>query len=106
MKRTFAKLLLLGIFGFEVTLPAVMLIVMKEPRTYSWSMYSQSLAIYRYVGVTRDDQKVDLDPAEVGSPWSEIHYGPQTLRLLCERHPELDSITRYYDGKSERSERC
>lgn len=106
MKRTFAKLLLLGILGLEVTLPALVLITTKEPRTYSWSMYSRSLATYRYVGLTRDDQKVDLDPAEVGSPWNAIHYGPQTLRMICARHPELDSVTRYYDGKAERSERC
>lgn len=106
MKRTLAKVLLLGIFGLEVTLPAVMLITTKEPRTYSWSMYSRSLATYRYVGVTHDKQKLELDPAEVDSPWSAIHYGPQTPRLLCERHSELDSVMRYYDGKLERTERC
>lgn len=106
MKRTFAKRLIFGIFAFEAILPGVMMITTEEPRTYSWSMYSKSLATYRYVGATHEDQEVVLDPAEVGGPWSAIHYGPQTLRLLCDRHPELDSVTRYYDGKVERTERC
>jgi hypothetical protein len=104
--RTLAKRLIFGIFAFEAILPGVMLITTEEPRTYSWSMYSRSLATYRYVGVTHDRQEVDLDSAEVGRPWNAIHYGPQTLRMLCGRHSELDSVTRYYDGRFERSERC
>lgn len=107
MNRTLTKRLIFGIFAFEAVLPGVMLITTQEPRTYSWSMYSQSLATYRYVGDTHGGRTVDLDPAEVGSPsWNAPRYGPQTLRLLCERHPELGSITRYVDGKVERSEQC
>lgn len=106
MNRTGIKWLLVGIFVFELVLPAVMLVTTEEPRHYAWSMYSKSLAVYRYVGLTHDNREVVLDPAEVGRPWSDIHYGPQTMRLLCERHPELASITRTYDGDFERSERC
>lgn len=100
------RLLILGILTFEIVLPAVMLIVSEPPRSYSWSMYTETSTNYRYVGTTRDDKKEVVDPAELGVPWNAIHYGVEGLEMLCERHAELGSIARYYNGKIERIERC
>ncbi|WP_028924795.1 hypothetical protein [Pseudonocardia acaciae] len=108
MKRTVAKRLLLGIFLLEAVVPAFLLVTTDPPRKFAWSMYANTPvpSVFRYVGVTPGNEKVMLDAAEVGSPWSSIHYGPETLRMLCERHAEVDSVIRYQDGRLERSERC
>jgi hypothetical protein len=106
MKRTVAKRLFLGIFVFEAVVPAIVLVTTEPPMHFAWGMYAHSPDVFRYIGVTNGNEKVTLDAGEVGSPWSSIHYGPETLRMLCERHSEMHSIARYQDGRLERSERC
>jgi hypothetical protein len=106
MKRTAVSYLLMGILVLEVAIPAIGLTTSTPPRKYSWSMYVHSSTAYQYVGVKNDGQSIVLDPAEVGSPWKDIHYGSRTIKLLCEKHPGLYSITRNYDGNYERSQKC
>lgn len=106
MKRTLAKQLLIGIVVFEAFLPVALMATFDHQRHFVWGMYSTASTKYRYVGVTRDSYQAVLGPAEVGSPWGAIHYGRRTLRLLCEGHAEVESVTRYYDKRLERTERC
>lgn len=104
MNRALATRLLVGVFVIEAIVPAVM--IATAERHFAWSMYSRSSTKYKYVGETYSKQLVDLDPAEVESPWNAIHYGPRTLRLLCEGHAEVSSITRYHGKRLEKVERC
>lgn len=106
MNRTLVERILIGIFVVEAVVPAVLLVTAERPRHFAWSMYSTSLTKQRYVGVAHGGRQLVLDPAEVGSPWAAIHYGPRTLRLLCAAHPEVSSITRYYGKRTERVEQC
>lgn len=106
MNRTLAKRALLAVLLVEVLVPAAGLVFTSPPRQYSWSMFVESSTIYRYTGTDRAGAQVDLDPAEVGSPWKSIHYGTRTPELLCGLHPELVSVTRFYDGRRESSVPC
>lgn len=106
VSRSLTERLLIGLFVVEVVVPAVLMSIPEHDRHFEWSMYSRSSTKYRYVGETHDNRLVGLDPAEVGSPWKSVHYGPKTLRLLCEGHAEISSVTRYYGKRVERVERC
>jgi hypothetical protein len=106
MNRVLASRLLLGLLAVQVVVPAVSLATTSTPRHYAWSMFVESSTDYRYVGETADGTHVELDPAEVGRPWSAVHYGPQTPQRLCARHPELSSVTRFYDAEQESVQPC
>ncbi|MGY2126950.1 hypothetical protein [Blastococcus sp. SYSU DS0617] len=88
-------------------MPAVVILNDPEPpRRWSWSMYVESSTDYRYEGATADDASVPLDPDDVGEPWNDIHYGPDTLEKLCAANAELESVNRYYDDELESEQRC
>jgi hypothetical protein len=106
MRRNAMKLLLFGLLLFEIAMPVLMFSVSEPPRPYAWSMYTESSTKYRYIGVRRDNREISVSSSELGRPWSDIYYGPQALQLICKSHSEFASVTRYYDGKVERSERC
>ncbi|MCE3550759.1 hypothetical protein LWC33_04730 [Pseudonocardia sp. RS11V-5] len=106
MNRALASRLLVGVLALEIVVPAVSLATTSTPRHYAWSMFVESSTDYRYVGLTGDEAQVPLDPAEVGRPWSAIHYGPQTPQRLCALHPELTSVTRFYDADLESVQPC
>lgn len=106
MNRTLVERILIGIFIIEAAVPAVLMATTAHQRYFAWSMYSASSTKYRYVGVAHYSRQLVLDPAEAGSPWNAIHYGPRTLQLLCAAYPEVNSITRYYGKRAERVEQC
>lgn len=106
MNRTLARRLLAGVLALELLVPAVLVATTDPPRRFAWSMFVESRVVYAYTGTHADGSTVPLDPADAGGIWQDVHYGPQTLDLLCRAHPEVVRIARTYDGTIERSLTC
>jgi hypothetical protein len=106
VNRTLTRRLLAGVFAVELLVPAVLVATTDPPRRFAWSMFVDSRTVYGYTGTRADGSSVVLDPADAGGIWQDVHYGPQTIALLCRAHPDVVQITRTYDGTFERGQAC
>jgi uncharacterized protein YraI len=93
--------LLLGVLAIALVVPAVSLATTVPPRHYAWNMFTGGDTEYRYEGTTVAGAAVPVDPALAGSPWSAVHYGPETPAALCAARPELVRVLRYADAEIE-----
>lgn len=106
MGRTAVGWLLAGMVAVQVVVPAVGLLTTDPPRRYAWSMFVASSTTYAYAGERTDGTTRPLDPDQAGFPADAVHYGAAVPRLLCDRNPDLVTVTRTWDGRPERAERC